>query len=100
MPSHLDSFVESGVGGCKWERPAPRPAEMDAAPAPRAPKVVKKRTFIQRVKAKVWPRAGVATPIGLPNPEMVKPDLTKEPVAPPAPPRSAIDELLFPDGVK
>lgn len=92
-----DDFVESGVAGCKWARPAPRPPEMDAPKPVRAvAKPVKKRTLIQRVKAKLtWPRVGVATPIGLSNPEMVKPELIKEPVAEPAPPpRSDVDELL------
>lgn len=88
-----DNFVESGVGGCKWKRPAARPATLDAAPAPKtAAKPAKKRTLIQRVKAKVWPTNVVAPVVLAPV------------VAPPAPapalpkpaPRSAIDELLHP----
>ncbi|MDG9697880.1 hypothetical protein QC281_48405, partial [Streptomyces sp. DH17] len=37
----IDRQVEGGVGGCRWPRPAPRPAELDAPavvsakPAPR-----------------------------------------------------------------
>ncbi|MCS3725960.1 hypothetical protein [Bradyrhizobium betae] len=30
----IDSQVEGGVGGCRWKRPAPRPAAIDAGAAP------------------------------------------------------------------
>jgi hypothetical protein len=86
-----DNFVESGVGGCKWTRPAPRPVELNASPAPKAvPKPIKKHTLIQRVKSKVWPKIAV-TPVTI-VPET--PSLAVVPVAV-IPPRSAIDDLLL-----
>lgn len=86
-----DNFVESGVGGCKWDRPAARPAELDASRAPKAvAKPVKRPGVLKRIKAKVWPTAAVVPVVVVPEvPEPVAP------VALPAP-RSAIDELLNP----
>lgn len=92
-----DNFVESGVGGCKWARPAARPAELDASPPPKVvAKPFKKRSLVQRVKVKIWPRASTA-------PVVSGPEAIEVVVAPPpAPPekRSAIDELLHPSGAK
>lgn len=87
----IDSQVEGGVGGCGWKRPAARPAELDAKPAPKkaAPPVKKKIGVIRRVKDRIWPSA--AAPV-LPTPE------PPAVVAPPAPKsRDPIDELLQPD---
>lgn len=89
-----DNFVESGVGGCKWARPAARPATLDASPAPKvAPKPVKKRSLVQRIKAKVWPQRAVVPVV----PVVIEaPAPLPEPAAPPPAPRSAIDKLLYP----
>lgn len=50
-----DNWTEAGVAGCKWERPAVRPAELDspavAAPLPK-PAPVKKASVWKRVKSK------------------------------------------------
>lgn len=85
----IDPTIESGIGGCHWARPAPRPAEWDAAAKP---KVAKKRPgLVKRIKAKVWPDAAapvVETPTE--PPAIVAP----EPM--PIPPRSALDRLLRP----
>lgn len=86
-----DNFVESGVGGCKWERPAARPAELDAAPAPR--KIKKKKPVWLRLLH--WPAKAA--------PVIVVPEAPAAPVVEVAPaplppaPRSAIDELLHPE---
>jgi hypothetical protein len=53
----IDSQVEGGVAAFGWDRPAPRPPQLDApqpsarkaaAPAPAA-----KRTIVQRIKARI-----------------------------------------------
>ncbi|ULK98833.1 hypothetical protein [Bradyrhizobium sp. I71] len=91
----IDSQVEGGVGGCRWKRPQPRPASIDAAPAPRpaVAKPAKRRGIVARIRdrvmpAKEWPAA--APPIE-PAPVVVPP-----PAPAPRPPRSAIDRLLSP----
>lgn len=86
----IDSTVEGGVGGCKWKRPAARPASLDV-PKVAAPKPVKRRSLVARVKAKVWPSAGVAPVEAVPEAPVV---------APPSAPRSVIDELLHPSDAK
>jgi hypothetical protein len=87
-----DNFVESGVGGCKWTRPAARPAALDATPvAKHVAKPVKRRSLVARVKAKVWPGAAVA-------PVEAVPDMPAP--TPRAAPRSVIDELLYPSDVR
>ncbi len=90
-----DNFVESGVGGCKWERPAPRPAALDATPAPKhAAKPIKKVGWIWRLKAKAWPVKAVVPVVVVP----ALPEPAPVAIAPVVitPPRSAIDELLNP----
>jgi hypothetical protein len=94
----IDSTIEGGIGGCKWARPAARPAELDAAPAPKprpVAKPAKKRSWVKRVKAKVWSNASVA-PVAI-VPEPIEAAIPVPPSPPPAPPRSAIDELLHPE---
>jgi hypothetical protein len=96
----IDSTIEGGVGGCKWERPAPRPVELDAAPVPKArPAASKvKRGWIWRARAKAWPvKALPAIVVQVPVAEPV-PEAVPEPTPAPTP-RSPIDELLHP-GVK
>lgn len=89
----IDPTIESGVGACKWPRPAARPPEMDApraVPLPKPRPVAKKRNLLQRAKAKVWPTASVAPVVAVPEAPAPAP-------LPPLPaPRSAIDELLNP----
>jgi hypothetical protein len=94
----VDNFVESGVAGCNWTRPAPRPPQLDA-PAGRKVAVASpaKRGLIRRLRERVLPARrqhdqkpdfpAAAAPIA-PTPQLP---------APPKPRRSAIDELLYPD---
>lgn len=90
----IDPTIEGGVGACHWPRPAARPAVMDAPQPKRHVPLPKKRPgLVARVKAKVWPTAAVAPVVAVPEPEPA-------PVAPPAAPRSAIDELLNPSDAK
>lgn len=93
----IDSTIEGGVGGCKWERPAPRPAALDAPrAAPKAAPAVKKNPkhgWIWRLPRKAAaPVVEVAPPVAAPEPEPAPP--------PPPAPRSLIDELLHPSGAK
>lgn len=97
----IDSTIEGGVGACGWQRPAPRPSQMDApvvktpakaAPAPKKPKhgmlwhmrdAWLKHKAAQSVEALAVPDAPDATP----------------PVLPPLPApvlRGTVDELLSP----
>jgi hypothetical protein len=95
----VNSYVEGGVGACGWARPAPRPAELDAAPAkarPIAPPKKKHgivRRAADRAKA-VWTRQA-------PVPALIEPAPAIEVAAPPAdpPPKpkcDAVDALLHP----
>src|SRR4051812_8683264 len=68
----IDSQVEGGVGGCHWQRPARRPAELDAAPGARQSAtrsaVVKpaRRGILRRIRDRVLPHkveAPAAAPI-------------------------------------
>jgi len=102
----IDSQVEGGVGGCHWQRPAPRPPELDAPaaaaaqPAPRP----KKRGMIARIKAAVH-RAPTAPPVApepapavaAPADEPERPTIKVPQVAPPAP-RTRLELLLDPSG--
>lgn len=94
-----DNYVESGVGACGWQRPAARPPEIDAQPALKpAPKPVRKRSVLRRIKDKVWPHGTVAPVTAAP--EAPVPVAEEAPSAPavPAPkpkrPLTAIEELL------
>lgn len=93
-----DKFVESGVAGCNWRRPAPRPASLDASPVKsKAAPVKPKRGFVKRITEHVkqsWPSAVPAIE-AVPAPPAPAPVI--EPPAPPPKPRSAIDQLLHPD---
>lgn len=93
----IDSTIEGGVGACKWERPAPRPAALDAVPA--APKKVAKVPLPK--KKPLWIRMLRFTAPASPKVPEAPPTLTPLPVEPDAPaPRSAIDELLSPAPAK
>lgn len=84
----IDSTVEGGVGACGWQRPAARPASLDASPAP----VLKAKAKSPQHRVKGWVRflhflhhkkqavAPEAVPAFDPPP--------------PAPPKRPIDELL------
>lgn len=45
-----DTTTEAGVAGCKWERPQPRPAALDAAPTVAPKPAVKKKRFLDRFR--------------------------------------------------
>ncbi len=92
-----DNFIESGVAGCNWKRPAARPASLDVAPGRKAmPAPVKRRSFVNRIRDRILPPK-----VEPPAPAEVMPAApvvaAPEPVAPPPPaPRRPIDELLRP----
>lgn len=91
----IDSTIEGGVGACGWQRPAERPAELDA------PAKVTHKTHAKR-KLKPWVRFLHFlhhSPKPVVAPEPVAADPVPEPPAPPPPPapKRPIDELL---GVK
>lgn len=55
-----DKTTEAGVAGCKWERPAARPAELDAVVPTPAPKPApKKPTIWSHVRSKFGPQKSV-----------------------------------------
>ena len=91
-----DNFVESGVAGCNWKRPAARPASLDAvqsrsvvAPAK------KKRGLLMRIKdLAVHPFTSPFTPI------VESPPVANLAPQPPPKPRDPVDELLHPEGGK
>jgi hypothetical protein len=93
----IDSQIEGGVGGCRWRRPAARPAELDAVAGRKVIATPKKRGLFKRIRERVikpaWPAA--SAPI-TPTPEVPAVVVAPEPPAPP-PPRSAVDELLSPN---
>lgn len=96
----IDSTIEDGVGACKWARPAPRPAELDAVKAPPAPKVVVKKKKPGWIWGLKWNRPRPAV-VATPEPPPVELPAVEVPAPPaPLPPRSAIDILLHPDGVQ
>lgn len=106
----IDGNVEAGVGACGWQRPAKRPASLDAKKksASSAPQLgtqkPKKRGIFRRTIDKVLPRSrpGDATPAPVELHEEVAPLPTSvaQPGPPPAPPppmrRAPVDELLSP----
>lgn len=112
----VDNFVESGVGGCNWARPAPRPPQLDAA-KPRQPSMVaparkpaRKPGILSRIKHRVqsvWPEPQVLPQVVAPEApvsETLTPvdaavpaePVQAPPIVMPPPRRSAIDELLNP----
>lgn len=85
----VDSQIEGGVGGCHWQRPAPRPASLDTKPgAPKAAAIraPKHRGLVARFKDRFMPPPAV--PVVDPPPVVT--------VAPT--PRDPVDELLNPSG--
>lgn len=98
----IDPTIESGIGGCRWARPAPRPAEWDAvrsAPSRVAVKAAKKKkaggwlwkALPTLARKKAAPSTPAVAPIAPAAPE---PAPVPAAVAPA--PRSAIDQLLHP----
>jgi len=90
----IDSQIEGGVAAFRWDRPGPRPPELDA-PANKMPKVApaprKKLGVLKRIKAKI-----TGTPAQAPTMQAV-PYLEAPPDPPPPPKlRRPIDELLHP----
>lgn len=92
----IDSQVEGGVAAFGWERPAPRPPELDH-PSQRLPtiaaKPAKKPRLLKRIKNKLIKPKAMPTPVSEPSPVV-----PAEIVPPPPPPRKPIDELLQPRG--
>jgi hypothetical protein len=92
----IDRQIEGGVGACQWDRPAPRPPEIDRQPAQHvvvAPRA-KRPGLLKRIKARVMPRAW---PPALVAPVAAAPAAPPAPVPAPlpaAPPCSAVDRLL------
>jgi hypothetical protein len=104
----IDSTIEGGVGACRWQRPAPRPPQLDAAPitrkAPAAPAAARKKGALQRARERLlsaWHRTHATPPAPVeaapvePAPEV--PATVAVPAPAPAP-RDPVDELLHPDG--
>jgi hypothetical protein len=93
-----DNFVESGVAGCNWPRPAARPAELDApAPARKVVTPANKRGVLKRIRDRVaHPFTAPVAPVA---PFVPSPPLAAEPasIERPPKPRDPIDELLHPD---
>jgi hypothetical protein len=113
----IDQAVETGVGACRWARPAARPAELDAnqvKPAPAAP--ARRAGWLARARSKIGglagnrarrpPQAAAApapaspAPAAFPTAPVAPVALPPAPVAPaappPKPPRSKLDQLLHP----
>jgi hypothetical protein len=111
----IDSNTEAGVGACGWQRPKPRPPELDAA-RPVNPTVgktpIKRKGIIARAKQRVkeiirrqpQPRPPAAGSVDVIEPAQPAPVQTFEkivhpdppPVPAPAPQRSQQDRLLDP----
>lgn len=104
-----DKFIESGVAGCNWDRPAARPPELDRMPSPRlvVTQPARRPGIVARVKrkvagvaAKVTGRAPAPAPAAFPDQPVAPVAATPaapEPV-PAAPPLSRIEKLLRPNG--
>lgn len=95
-----DKFVESGVAGCNWPRPAVRPAALDVSGGKVAAAAPRKPGLIQRIRDRVRPPAPQRSP--QPSWPPVAAPIAPAPVAPPAvvppapAPRSKLDQLLHP----
>lgn len=91
-----DKFVESGVAGCNWKRPAVRPASLDVPAKGRAiaPAPVKRKSIMKRIRDRVLPPKVEAPAAAVPPPAPVV--VAPEPATPPPAPRRPIDELLRP----
>lgn len=95
----IDGNIEAGVGGCRWARPAPRPAELDTVPGyvpPAKPLPPKRKKLRQRIKEKIWPAAQAAPVIQTPVPEIRTVTSRAGPPTPEPPQaqQSPIDALL------
>ncbi|WP_454629501.1 hypothetical protein [Bradyrhizobium cenepequi] len=94
----IDSQIEGGVAAFGWDRPAPRPPELDAKTIKKvATSKPKKRGLLRRISGivrseKVWPDK--TKPVA-PTPEFPKAVTDPGPQHQP-PPRSDVDELLDP----
>ncbi|MCP1832850.1 hypothetical protein [Bradyrhizobium sp. USDA 4545] len=107
-----DKFVESGVAGCNWPRPAPRPPELDRAGAAKpvtAKPAARSRGIVARLKhkvAKIVRRPAPApapAPATFPNQPVAPVTAAPAPpepatVPPPPPERPRILQLLRPNG--
>lgn len=95
----IDSQIEGGVGGCRWQRPAKRPASLDAAPAARPAVAAPKRKpgLVKRIRDRILPPAAAA-PSPPAFPAVAAPIEPVPPPPAPAPPkpRAPVDELLDP----
>ncbi len=102
-----DSTIEGGVGGCHWDRPAPRPASLDTPIITKAvvpPVKAKRHWLFNRAKdsakaavSKVWPEKPVAPVEASPPPPEPPAPVVPQPEPVPPPPRSPIDRLLHPN---
>ncbi|ODM71665.1 hypothetical protein [Bradyrhizobium elkanii] len=111
----MDSVVETGVAACKWPRPEPRPASIDAQPAPRLqPAAQKQQGMMARAKAGIKAKAHSAKQAATKAARSVWPPSNVQPIAPtapvadvkpaapepeqpaPKPERSEVDKLLYP----
>jgi hypothetical protein len=105
----IDSTIEGGVGACGWKRPAPRPPELDAAPAlpakPPAVRPSRKPGLVKRIEQRVWPKTAVApvAPVPMPTDRPVAADAPppdpplpapEPPASKPKRPLTALEELL------
>jgi hypothetical protein len=94
-----DNFVESGVGGCNWRRPAARPASLEATSTRKPVAAAKKRNLFGRIKDRAaHPFTSRVAPVvaSPPVPDLVLPPM----IEPPPKPRDPVDELLHPEGGK
>jgi hypothetical protein len=89
-----DKFVESGVAGCNWRRPAARPASLDVPAKRKAVATpVKRKSFVKRIRDRILPpKVGTPAPAEIPVPTGAPDPVPPPPLAP----RRPIDELLRP----
>ncbi len=86
----VDRQIEGGVAAFGWDRPAPRPPELDAPAGVRSKAAIpakKKLGIFKRIKDRVAPAPIEPTPFIMQQPVAVPP-------APPPKPRDPVDELL------
>jgi hypothetical protein len=90
----IDSNTEAGVAACGWQRPQPRPPELNRPPTTNhlAPAKKKRPSLIGRIKRNDAPSA---------NAQSTAPAVTPTPDPPPFPTvpaalRDPVDELLEP----
>lgn len=84
-----DNFVESGVSGCNWKRPAARPASIEGRVVSAPVTSPKKKGIIRRIKEKfiaprpIEPVPYIAAQVAQPAPPQLPPAL-----------RDPVDDLL------